>query len=297
VPGLTHLVQAHRSPESLRRSLRDLAAFGLLARPVKARGWALGFKGPGMSERKYTAPALEKGLDILDLLARHGQAMTLSQISVALEKSVSEIFRMVQVLEFKGFIETSPSGDGYELTNRLFRLGMARAPVKNLLEAALPLMRELAARVEQSCHLAQASREQIVVIARIENPGYYGYSVRTGHRRDIVAATSGMVLYAFQPPLVQARWREVIFNGVAPGEQAAFLANANQVAQQGYWRAESDLVPNIIDISAPIMTGGTAIAALTMPYLYKRGVRPVDQIIDDVRETAAAISREVQGTA
>jgi hypothetical protein len=34
-----------------------------------------------------------------------------------------------------------------------------------------------------------------------------------------------------------------------------------------------------------------------MPYLYKRGVRPVDEIIDDVRETAAAISREVQGTA
>lgn len=250
-----------------------------------------------MTDRKYTAPALEKGLDILDLLARHGQAMTLSQISVALEKSVSEIFRMVQVLEFKGFIGSAPGGDGYELTNRLFRLGMARAPVKNLLEASLPFMRELAAAAEQSCHLAQASREQIVVIARIENPGYYGYSVRTGHRRDIVAATSGMVLYAFQPLPVQARWREVIFNTVSPAERDAFLANADQVAQQGYWRAESDLVPNIIDISAPIMTGGAAIAALTMPYLYKRGVRPVDEIIDDVRETATAISREVQGTA
>lgn len=250
-----------------------------------------------MSDRKYTAPALEKGLDILDLLARHGQAMTLSQISVALEKSVSEIFRMVQVLEFKGFIETSPGGDGYELTNRLFRLGMARAPVKNLLEAALPLMRELAARVEQSCHLAQASREQIVVIARIENPGYYGYTVRTGHRRDILESASGMVLYAFQPPEVQARWRALILNGAKPAEQAAFLAAADQTAKQGHRRAESDLVPNIIDVSAPVMTDGGAIAALTVPYLYKRGVRPVDEIIDDVRETAAAISREVQGTA
>jgi hypothetical protein len=69
-----------------------------------------------MSDRKYTAPALEKGLDILDLLAGHGQAMTLSQISVALEKSVGEIFRMIHVLEFKGFIETAPGAEGYELT-------------------------------------------------------------------------------------------------------------------------------------------------------------------------------------
>ncbi|HWW26359.1 MAG TPA: helix-turn-helix domain-containing protein [Caulobacter sp.] len=248
-----------------------------------------------MSDRKYTAPALEKGLDILDLLASHGQAMTLSQISVALEKSVGEIFRMIHVLEFKGFIETAEGAEGYELTNRLFRLGMARAPVKTLLEAALPQMRELAARVEQSCHLAQASREQIVVVARIENPGYYGYSVRTGHRRDIVEATSGMVLYAFQPPPVQARWREVIFDGVSETDQAAFLANAERVVRLGYWRAESDLVPNVTDVSAPIITGGAAVAALTMPYIYKRGIRPVEETIAEVQAAAAAISREIQG--
>lgn len=250
-----------------------------------------------MSDRKYTAPALEKGLDILDLLAAHGQAMTLSQISVALERSVGEIFRMIHVLEFKGFIETAPGAEGYELTNRLFRLGMARAPVKTLLEAALPPMRELAARVEQSCHLAQASREQIVVVARIENPGYYGYSVRTGHRRDIVEATSGMVLYAFQPPPVQARWREVIFAGVSQADQTAFLAHAERVVRQGYWRAESDLAPNITDVSAPIMADGAAIAALTMPYIRKRGVRPVEETIAEVQATAAAISREIQGVA
>jgi DNA-binding IclR family transcriptional regulator len=249
-----------------------------------------------MSDRKYTAPALEKGLDILDLLASHGQAMTLSQISVALEKSVGEIFRMIHVLEFKGFIETVPGAEGYELTNRLFRLGMARAPVKTLLEAALPQMRELAARVEQSCHLAQASREQIVVVARIENPGYYGYSVRTGHRRDIVEATSGMVLYAFQAPPVQARWREVIFIGASEADKAAFLANADQVVRQGFWRAESDLVPNVIDISSPVMADGTAIAALTVPYLYKRGAHPVDETIAEVQATAGAISREIQGS-
>ena len=93
------------------------------------------------NDRKYRAPALEKGLDVLELLASHGAAMTPSQISLALGRSLSELFRMIQVLEFKGYISPSLSGDGYELTNKLFTLGMSRAPVKSLVEAALPRMR------------------------------------------------------------------------------------------------------------------------------------------------------------
>src|SRR5215467_3780035 len=102
-------------------------------------------KSPDPDERRYRAPALEKGLDILELMAQRGAPMTLSQISVALDRSVSELFRMVQALEYKGYIETSASGDGYTLTNKLFALGMAQAPTKTLVEAALPVMRELSA--------------------------------------------------------------------------------------------------------------------------------------------------------
>ena len=69
-------------------------------------------------DRKYRAPALEKGLDVLELLSSQGEAMTPSQMSVTLGRSVSELFRMIQVLEFRGYIEQS--SDGYRLTNRLF---------------------------------------------------------------------------------------------------------------------------------------------------------------------------------
>jgi DNA-binding IclR family transcriptional regulator len=251
-----------------------------------------------LTDRKYTAPALEKGLDILNLLADHGQAMTLSQISAALGRSVGEIFRMIHVLQFKGFIEASTSSnDGYQLTNRLFTLGMARAPVKNLMEAALPHMRNLAAAVEQSCHLAIVSREEIVVVARIENPGYFGYSVRPGHRRPIVEATSGMVLFAFQPKAIQERWKEDIFAGVSKADQKRFLTNAAEVAAQGFWRAESDLMAGVTDISAPVQADNAAVAALTMPYMKRKGARPIETTIDLLRATAELISGEIQGVA
>src|SRR5215470_18300924 len=93
-------------------------------------------KSPEADDRRYRAPALEKGLDVLELMAQRGAPMTLSQISVALDRSVSELFRMVQALEYKGYIEASANGDGYILTNKLFALGMAQAPTKTLVEAA-----------------------------------------------------------------------------------------------------------------------------------------------------------------
>src|SRR5688500_7536569 len=82
-------------------------------------------------DRRYRAPALEKGLDVLELLAARSEPMSMMQISTELDRSVSELFRMVQVLEFRGFVQMAESGSGYVLTDRLFALGMTRAPAKD----------------------------------------------------------------------------------------------------------------------------------------------------------------------
>lgn len=126
-------------------------------------------------KRDYRAPALEKGLDVLELLAANRGGLTLTQISSALERSSSELFRMVQVLEARGYVGRAADEDGLILTNKLFALGMARAPAKDLLEAALPTMRAVCPRIGQSCHLAVASGDQMVVVARVEAPGDQGF--------------------------------------------------------------------------------------------------------------------------
>jgi DNA-binding IclR family transcriptional regulator len=205
------------------------------------------------AERKYRAPALEKGLDVLELMAARGAPMTLSQISTALDRSVSELFRMVQALEYKGYIVSSASGEGYSLTNKLFALGMAQAPIKTLVEAALPAMRRLAKASVQSCHLAVPSDDQIAVVTRVEAPGDLGFSVRVGYRRPVLDATSGVVLYAFQPAPLQEEWLARLSIGSAKKRVAHFLSRVEEVRAQGFARARSDFVEGVVDISAPIM--------------------------------------------
>lgn len=109
---------------------------------------------------RYSAPALEKGLDVLELLAKEREPMTRAMICDQLKRSHSELFRMIQVLESRGFIHQTPDGSGFAPTDKLFTLGMEQAPVKTMLEVALPIMRELTHRVRQSCHLSVRQRDR-----------------------------------------------------------------------------------------------------------------------------------------
>src|SRR5438128_1051006 len=107
--------------------------------------------GDSNTSHRYRAPALEKGLEILELLAGEESPMPIAAIGQRLGRSTNELFRMIQVLQYRGFIKQEAAG-GYGLTDKLFSLGMEQPRTRNLLEVALPAMRQLAVRIGQSCH-------------------------------------------------------------------------------------------------------------------------------------------------
>lgn len=244
---------------------------------------------------KYRAPALEKGLDVLELLAGAKTPMTLSQISAQLSRSVSELFRMVQVLEARGYVATSQRGDGFELTNKLFSLGISRGPSQNLLASALPLMQQLSEQTRQACHLAIASDDRMVVIARIEAPGDVGFSVRVGYQRPLIHSGSGVVLYAFQKPKVREQWRAFLRPGATSDEWARFENLAERVMTQGHNTSPSEYIDGITDLSCPISSDGGTIAAMTMPWIHIHDGVTIDESLVRLKATAKQLSKMLGG--
>jgi DNA-binding IclR family transcriptional regulator len=215
-----------------------------------------------------------------------------------LGRSHGELFRMVQVLEHRGYIEQDESNEGYRLSDRLFSLGMQQPRMRNLHEIALPIMRQLADEVGQSCHLALHTLGDIIVVARVESGELSGFSVRVGHRRPLPKSASGAVLYAFQPEDVRRRW-ETFFNPPLSEEELAdFRAQADAVLAQQVVLTPSPYVIGVTDISAPVMRGGLAAAALTVPYLSKKGLYSVSpkEAADLVRQAAGRISEQLVET-
>ncbi len=246
-------------------------------------------------EPKYRAPALEKGLAVLELLASAPAPMSLNAVSRALNRSMSELFRMIQVLEFHGYLELAGSGEGYVLSNKLFALGMKRAPIRNLHDAALPIMHRLADSIGQSCHLGVASADQMVIVARVEAPGYLGFSVRVGYRRPLVDSTSGLVLYAFQSELVRTEWKRRLAPAAGRREWVRFERQGHAARKSGYVTAESHDVQGVIDLSAPVTQSGGVAAALTIPYMKSARSLSVAETVAPLVEAAHEISTELGG--
>src|SRR5256885_17271743 len=91
---------------------------------------------------RYPTPALEKGLDILELFASEPTGLTKSEVARSLDRTVSEIFRMLVCLEERGYISQSKDGERFCLTLRLFKLAHEYPPTKRMITEALPIMQQ-----------------------------------------------------------------------------------------------------------------------------------------------------------
>ena len=243
--------------------------------------------------RRYRAPALEKGLDILELLAHQSSPMPISAIGQRLGRSTNELFRMMQVLQYRGYIQQE-AGGGYRLTDKLFSLGMEQPQTRTLLEVALPAMRQLAVRIGQSCHLAVHSRGQIIVIARMESDEQIGFTVRVGYRQSLLKTTSGAVLYAHQNSHTRERWAAMWDPKPSPPELAAFQRRCDSIRSRGHEMAVSGFVAGVTDISAPVMQGGQAVAALTVPFVHSSQLRlAMEEAVGQIEAAAHEISDQL----
>jgi DNA-binding IclR family transcriptional regulator len=220
--------------------------------------------------------------------------MTISSIVQQLGRSTGELFRMIQVLEYRRFIEQAEASEGYRLTGRLFALGMDQPHVKTLLEAALPVIRQVSRTTGQSCHIAVHANGQIVVIARVESSTQIGFTVRLGYTRALQQTVSGIILYAFQNEAIRAQWERLLRPSLSKAELLAFKKRANEVRRRGFERAASTFVAGITDISAPIMNGELAVAALTVPFVHSNPVvMSESEAALCIKAAAARISAEL----
>lgn len=215
---------------------------------------------------KYRAPALDKGLDILELLAATEDGLSQAEIAKALDRSPNEIYRMLDRLVRRDYVRRTPA-DRYELTLKLFELAHATPPIRRLVSQATPVLRRFARNAEQAVHLVIHDRNILVVIAQVDGPGYWNVSVRVGSRVSLVNTGSGHVFLAFAGDEERALMLEDQAERRRERLTPPLNARLERVRQQGYEAMESLQVSGVTNLSVPIFGPlGSVIAALTCPY-------------------------------
>jgi DNA-binding IclR family transcriptional regulator len=205
---------------------------------------------------------------------------------------------MLNCLEQRGYLYRSRPGDLYVLSMKTFEIAHRHAPLRGLLEIALPEMQRLADETQQSCNLGTQSGGRVLVIAQVESPGPFGFTVRPGGLFPMVPNSAGRVLLAYQPEEVQRSWLAAANGASGTAKKGAFFDILASIKRQGYAEVRDETF-NGITISFPIIGSyGNALAALTVPYIssISFGTRPVSEIRSSLKAAAESISSRLSGS-
>ncbi|MDN7177764.1 IclR family transcriptional regulator [Caballeronia sp. SEWSISQ10-4 2] len=244
---------------------------------------------------RYTAPALEKGLDILDVLVDTVEGYTLNELSMKLGRTVSEIFRMVVTLERRGYVQ-GDHNDRYTLTLKLFEMAHRQQPIRSLTAMALPLLRDLANMTRQSCHLSIYNSGRVAVIAQVDSPERWSFGLKVGAVMGLTDTSSGHVLLAFRD--IAERERMLAAHTRVEGENdvepAVLLALLDEIRATGHEIVPSRQMRGVTNVAFPVIgSSGDAIAAVNVPYLERidKKINPeFDEVCRMVGEMAGRLS-------
>jgi DNA-binding IclR family transcriptional regulator len=239
----------------------------------------------------YAVPALDKGLDILELLADRNDGLGQAQIAAETGRSVGEIFRVLQTLERRGYLVRDAASGLYSVSLMMFQLAHRNPPLRGLVQAALGPMRRLSTASGQTCNLSVLDARRVLVIAQVESPGPFGFQVRVGADFPVERTATGAVLLASAGRELQRAYLDDLAAS-DPGLASRFAQEVDAVAARGYARESGRQLVGIVDIVFPIEgTNGFPAAALTVPCAATTDPAvDVDRIVELARDTAAEIS-------
>jgi DNA-binding IclR family transcriptional regulator len=245
------------------------------------------------SKPDYSAPALEKGLDILEALSGSPGPLTLSALARLLGRGNNEIFRMLNLLEERRYILRDEAG-AYRLSLRLFQIAHSHSPVRRMIETAEPAMRELVRATSESCHLSVLEGAEIVVLSSVECPQPVRLSIAVGARFDVVRTASGRALLS---SLSKGRRAGILgespaFRAMTATDKKKFLASLISAAKRGVATASNETISGVLDAAIPVgspdsgIYAAIAISALTSA----RGRRSAEEFLKPLEACAQKIN-------
>ena len=248
--------------------------------------------------RSYAAPALEKGLDILEALCRSAQPMSQKDIAQHLGRTVGEIYRMVACLVNRNYV-TLVDENTYGVTTKLFELAHIHPPTQRLLFEATPIMQRLAGELDQSCHLTVYGQGKQVVLFKVDTPSGMGFAVRAGADLDVLISASGRVLLAFQDEETRKLRIEESLRRRPEQADPQIDSVLASIRAAGFESIPSVQVRGLYAVSFPILDAqGSAIAALTVPYAERIDQvqrKSIPEVTDALRLAARTLSARIGG--
>jgi IclR family pca regulon transcriptional regulator len=142
--------------------------------------------------------SLERGLAVMEILARHPAGMTLTEMAEEAGLTRAGARRFLLTLATAGY--ATQSGRLFSLSPRLLTVTRTWLNGASMWTFAAPIMREVAAQLNEACSAAILSGEHVVYVARVPGRRILSVSLDIGTRLPAYCTSMGRVLLSGLPP-------------------------------------------------------------------------------------------------
>jgi DNA-binding IclR family transcriptional regulator len=259
---------------------------------------AAGRRGGGGSTREYSAPAVDRALDILEYMAAHPGPYGATELSRCLKIPLNSVFRIMKRLTEREYaVQDLPSG-GYRLSTRMFSLGMSLYTRFDLRQQARPHLERLCRETQETCQLQVPQGERMLVLDSLSPEVQYYIRIVPGGLVWFHPNAYGKAVLAFMEEEERRRVLPARLPALTPHtlvQRSELLKQMEEVRRTGIAYDNEEYNEGIRCIGAPVFdVEGRAVAGLGVTGLvatFRRARHPGFEQL--VLECAAAVSRAV----
>lgn len=239
-------------------------------------------------------PTNLRTLLILEVLGRHDQAMTATEINDVLGLPKQTVHRLCTTLEENGFITRLGNSKRYQAARRLRELGSGLLHNSRDHIARREILKDLATRVGETVNFVIPEAEGMRYLDRVETDWAFRIQLPIGTNVPFHCTASGKCFLASLPPkqkqnLVQNMNFERMTRHTHVSADT-LLEELAQVRKQGYSLDREEFLDGMVALAVPLTdTKGRFVSAIAMHGPTQR--LSVDQLLSQVELMQTCVKR------
>jgi DNA-binding IclR family transcriptional regulator len=151
--------------------------------------------------RTQTAPALNRALSLLEIIACSRGGLTLPDIADQAKLPKSSAHYLLVTLERRGYLQRCPRNGRYLFGNKLFSLAHSSLSLLSVGQQMNPFLSALNLRTGLTVHLAVRDQDWALIIAKRESRRAAPFSTCVGKQMDLHCTAVGKALIANLPAM------------------------------------------------------------------------------------------------
>ncbi|MGM0445943.1 MAG: IclR family transcriptional regulator [Bacillota bacterium] len=200
--------------------------------------------------------SVDRALNILEVVSHSKEALGVTELSNKMDLNKSTVYRMLNTLQYRGYIAQDNENDKYTTGLKLFELGSLAINDLDLRKTSVSYLEELMELTGETVHLGILDDGEVIYIEKVESSETIRMHSKIGKRVYAHNTSLGKILLAYSDDEVT---ENILNNKGLPKttentitKQKKFKEHLRQVKKQGYAVDNEESEEGINCIAGPI---------------------------------------------